>query len=140
VAFDVNDVGRVALGGSMGPEIAQIEGTLIQQSNGEYLLGVNSISLLRGGVQVWKGEQVHIKPEYVSTIYERRLDKPKTLLLAAGGAALITAIATQGIFGSGNIPPEQMHPDTNVTRRSPPPLHIPILSFALPRIPFLGRP
>jgi hypothetical protein len=140
VAFDVNDVGRVALGGSMGPEIAQIEGTLIQQSNGEYLLGVNSISLLRGGIQVWKGEQVHIRPEYVSTMYERRLDKPKTFLVAAVGAGLIAAVATQGLLGSGSTAVDQMHPDSNAARRLPPPLRISILSFALPRIPFLGRP
>jgi hypothetical protein len=29
VAFDVNDAGRVALGGSLGPEIAQIEGRVV---------------------------------------------------------------------------------------------------------------
>ena len=47
VALDVNDVGRVALGGSMGPEIDRVEGRLIERDNGEYLLGVTSVSLLR---------------------------------------------------------------------------------------------
>src|SRR5688500_3819331 len=37
VAFDVNDAGRSALGGSLGPEISQIEGKLLEQQNGEYL-------------------------------------------------------------------------------------------------------
>jgi len=32
VAFDVNDVGRLALGGSMGPEIGQIEGRVVQKA------------------------------------------------------------------------------------------------------------
>ena len=41
VAFDVNDAGRVALGGSLGPEIAQIEGRVVGHDSGEYVLAVN---------------------------------------------------------------------------------------------------
>ena len=48
-AFDINDVGRVGLGGSMGPEIAQIEGRLISRENAEYLVAVTNVHFLRGG-------------------------------------------------------------------------------------------
>ena len=137
VAFDVTDVGRVALGGSMGPEIGQIEGRLVQRDNGEYLLGVTSVSLLRGGVQVWKGEQVRLKPEYVGNVYERRLDKGRTAIMAALTVGAVVAIATQNPFGSSNDTPDRTIKDTSLTRRSPGTFRLPIWSF---RIPHLGRP
>ena len=102
IALDVNDAGRVALGGSMGPEIDRVEGRLIERSNGEYLLGVTSVSLLKGGgVQTWKGEQVVLKPEFVSTVYERRLDKARTGLFAAAIVGGVVAIASQQLLTSG---------------------------------------
>ena len=48
-AFDINDVGRVGLGASMGPEIAQVEGRLISRENAEYLVGITAVRTLRGG-------------------------------------------------------------------------------------------
>src|SRR5437870_10938977 len=72
VAFDVTDVGRVALGGSMGPEIAQVEGRLLSKGDGsDYLLAVSNVHLLKGGEVAWRGEQVHFKPDYIPTGYLR---------------------------------------------------------------------
>jgi hypothetical protein len=139
LAFDVNDAGRVALGGSMGPEIGQIEGTLIQRDNGEYLLGVTSVSLLRGGVQTWKGEQVRIKPEFVGNMYTRKLDKTRTVLLSAvlvGGGALAIASATN-LLGSADPNDPTIPKDTGATNRLPGRFRIPIWSL---RLPYLGRP
>lgn len=134
VALDVNDAGRVALGGSMGPEIGQVEGTLIQRGNGDYLLGVTSVSFLRGGVQVWKGEQVHIKPEYVSTVYERRLSKGRTIALAAAGAGAVALIASQNLLGGGDHANDQEIPrDTSVSHRLPgKTAHFTLFSIRLP--------
>jgi hypothetical protein len=139
IALDVNDAGRVALGGSMGPEIDRVEGRLIERSNGEYLLGVTSVSLLRGGVQTWKGEQVVVKPEFVSTVYERRLDKVRTGLFAAAIVGGVVAIASQNLLTSGTED-EQQKPDTINQNRRPAIKHIRLLSIPLSRIPLLGRP
>lgn len=139
IALDVNDAGRVALGGSMGPEIDRVEGRLIERSNGEYLLGVTSVSLLRGGgVQTWKGEQVVVKPEFVSTVYERRLDKARTGLFAAAVVGGVIAIASQSLLTSGTediaSPVDTVH-----TNRRPALRHIRLLSIPISRIPLLGR-
>lgn len=139
IALDVNDVGRVALGGSMGPEIDRVEGRLIERTNGEYLLGVTSVSLLRGaGVQTWKGEQVVVKPEFVSTVYERHLDKAKTGLLAAAIAGGVIAIASQQLLTSGTEDSQQPI-DTIQTNRRPALRHIRLLSIPISRLPLLGR-
>ena len=55
IGLDLNDAGRAALGGSMGPEIGQVEGRLIQKDTGQYLVAVTTLHLLRGGEQVRPG-------------------------------------------------------------------------------------
>ena len=105
VAFDVNDVGRVALGGTMGPEIAQVEGRLISKEGGEYLLAVTSIHLLRGGDQVWTGEQVRLKPEYVGSSYEKQFSKGRTITVGAVALAGFVFLATRKLIGSGSEDP-----------------------------------
>jgi hypothetical protein len=82
VAFDVTDVGRVALGGSMGPEIAQVEGRLVEEVNGDYRLSVSNVRLLRGGTQVWNGERVVISKQHIGRTYERRFSKGRTIALS----------------------------------------------------------
>ena len=92
VAFDITDLGRVFLGGAMGPEIDQVEGRLLDQENGDYILGVTSVKTLRGGVQVWSGERVRIEKQHVARMYERRFSRGRTMALGvvmAGGMAVL---------------------------------------------------
>ena len=98
IAFDVNDLGRVALGGSMGPEIAQIEGRLVARDSTEYLIAVNAIRFLRGGEQVWRGENVHIKSEHVSAMYERTFSRGRSLVLGALGVGALAILGSKGIL------------------------------------------
>src|SRR5207237_10572640 len=72
MALDINGAGRIALGGSMGPEIARIEGRLVEGDSSAYTVAVRAITLLNGGDQTWRGERVQLKTEYVSAHYERR--------------------------------------------------------------------
>ena len=89
VSLDINDVGRVALGGSMGPEIIQVQGRLLGNGGEEYVLGVTEVRLMGGGVQVWRGEPVRIKREHVSSTYERRFSRSRSIAL---GVALVGGI------------------------------------------------
>lgn len=105
VAFDVNDTGRVALGGTMGPQIAQVEGQLIDKDSAGYLLAVSSIRLLQGGEQVWSGEQVRVDSRYVGTAYGRRFSLGRTIGLGVVGAGGIAAfVATLSLITSGSDP------------------------------------
>lgn len=112
LAFDINDVGRVALGGTMGPEIAQVEGRLVSRENAEFLVAVTSLHTLRGGDQVWKGERVRIKSEYVGSTYQRHFSKGRTLTLGAVGVAAVALIVTRSLVGSGSDgDPGKLPPD-----------------------------
>ncbi len=101
-AFDINDVGRVGLGGSMGPEISQVEGRLISRENAEYLVAVSAVHFLRGGEQAWKGENVHIKSEFVTSTYERHYSKGRSITLGAVGVGAVAFLLTRSLLGSGN--------------------------------------
>ena len=118
VAFDVNDAGRTALGGSLGPEISQIEGRVLGSENGEYVLAVSNIKLLRGGEQVWTGEHVRIKSDYVGTTYERKLSRPRTIAAGAIGVGLVAYFVTRSMKGGGTED-VQVPSDTGQTQLIP---------------------
>jgi hypothetical protein len=120
VAFDVNDAGRAALGGSMGPEIGQIEGRLLQRDTTQYLVAVSAVHLLRGGEQTWSGEPVRIKPEYVATTYRRHFASGRTIALSALGAGAVAFIVTRSLIGSGDSV-DKLPGDTASARISPRP-------------------
>lgn len=101
MAFDVTDVGRVGLGGSMGPEIGQVEGRLVSRDRGEYVVAVSGIHYLKGGYQSWAGEQVHLKDEYVSTTYAKEFSKSRTVAAAALGTGAFAWIVTHALTASG---------------------------------------
>ena len=100
IALDINDAGRAALGGSLGPEVSQIEGRLSQHDSSEYVVAVSMIHLLRGGEQVWSGEKVRVKAEHVSSVYERELSKSRSAVMGALGAGALVYMVTRAIVGS----------------------------------------
>jgi hypothetical protein len=117
LAFAINDNGRVALGGSMGPEIRQVEGHLQAKDGEDYMVNVTGVDLLQGGFQTWAGETVRIKSSYVSAIYEKKFSPAKTAL-AVGGAALAVSMLVSKDFRSF-LDPRDTHEDTSlVTRRA----------------------
>lgn len=117
VAFDVNDTGRVALGGSMAPEIAQIEGKLMQRDSTEYVIAVSAVRTLRGGEQVWGGEPVRIKSSYISSSYQRRLSRGRTVALSVAGVGALAILVSQTLLGKGDPDLPGEPGDTASTRR-----------------------
>ena len=103
VAFAVNDAGRLALGGSMGPEIAQVEGQLLEMDSANYLLAVSGVRTIRGEEQVWSGEQVRLKPEHVAYTYKRTFSAGRSIglgVVSVGGFAAL--IASRSLLGFGS--------------------------------------
>jgi hypothetical protein len=122
IGLDINDAGRSALGGSMGPEIGQVEGRLVDRDSSEYVVAVTALHLLRGGEQVWHGETIHIKNEYVTSVYERRFSASRSAALAAAGVGAVAIIATRSLIGLGSSGDSGKTPiDTAHTQRRPRP-------------------
>jgi hypothetical protein len=135
IAFAINDVGRVALGGSMGPELRRVEGAFQSKNGDDYLVNVSGVQLLQGGFQSWAGESVRINSSYVSAVYERKFSKAKTAL-AVGGMAVATVMFSSKGVRSFLDPREETPPDTFLTRRGRvPPSLSPSIRVGVP--PFL---
>jgi hypothetical protein len=114
-AFAINDNGRAALGGSMGPEIRQVEGHLQAKDGEDYMVNVTGVELLQGGYQTWAGETVRIKSSFVSAIYVKKFSPAKTAV-AVGGAALAVSMLVSKDFRSF-IDPRNTDEDTAVATR-----------------------
>lgn len=112
MAFDVNDAGRLALGGTMGPSIARVEGRLLRQESDAYVVAVTSVDFIAGNTQQWSGETVRLQPGYVGTVYERRLSKGRTVAAAALGAGAIAFIVTRSVTGGGDPSDNRQPSDT----------------------------
>jgi len=117
VAFDLNDAGRAGLGGALGPEVAQLEGQLLEKDSTGYLVAVSNLKLLRGGEQVWAGEQVRIKPDFVGNTYAKRFSTGRTVALSAAGAGGLAAFFLgRSLIGGGSNPGGEPPPDSTSTR------------------------
>jgi hypothetical protein len=120
IALDINDAGRVALGGTMGPEIGQVEGRLVEQTSSEYRLAVTGVRYLRdAGEQSWNGERISIKSEHVRSVSERRLSKGRSAAFAGAALGAVAYIVTRSISGSGQERPGRTPPDTAQSVRIP---------------------
>lgn len=97
IAFAINDVGRVALGGSMGPELRRVEGSFQAREGEDYLVNVTGVELLQGGYQTWAGESVRINSSYVSAVYEKTFSKSKTAMAVGGIAVAAVLLSSQGV-------------------------------------------
>ncbi len=104
LGFDINDEGRSSLSGTMGPDLSQVEGKLIEKDSTGFLVAVRSVKLRTGGEQVWSGEQVRIRPDYFYSMNERRFSAGRTIAmsaLAAGGLGAIIFTTSLLVQGSG---------------------------------------
>lgn len=119
VELVINDAGRAALRPMMGPEVAKVQGRLVQKDSVGYTLTVTQLGLLRDGTQVWSGERVSIKSEYVNSVTERRFSRARTAAVTAAVLGVVAIVFTQSIKGSlfgddGKVPS-----DTAVAVRYP---------------------
>jgi hypothetical protein len=119
VTLQINDAGRVALGGSVGPEVAEIEGRLAGQDSAQVVLSVLAVRSLRGGMQVWSGERLSVARAHVSQLKERHFSKSKSAIVAGAVTAALAAVIRQGILGGGSIDPTVTPPDSAQSVRIP---------------------
>ena len=119
VGLEINDAGRVALAGAMGPEISVVEGRLRSKESNDYVVAVSSVQLLRGGEQVWKGEPISIRNDFVSRIYERRLSTGRTVSASVAGAGVVLFLVTRAIVGAGLGDEGRLPGDTTHRQRRP---------------------
>ena len=100
VQFSLTDSGSVALARQVGPSVEAIEGSLLADSAGAYVVAV-AVTRLRGGAEAdWRGERVTIAHPLVSSLAERRFSPSRS---AFAGALMTVGVLgiTAGLRGGG---------------------------------------
>lgn len=119
LSASINDAGRVALADKMGANITTVQGRLVQKDTAGYLLAVSEVETFRFGTQVWSGERIQIRNEYVNQVSERKFSKSKTALVAGAAIAVVAIMATQGILGKVSDDPPKPPTDTSASIKIP---------------------
>ncbi len=117
IAVEVNDIGRAALGGSMGPEIDRIEGRMMEKDSSGYTIAVEQIYLMRGGMQVWNNEKIRIGTDQVRGLFERRISRGRSIALGTAGAGALAFMLSRGLLGAGLGDPPSVPTDSGASLR-----------------------
>lgn len=112
LALDLNDQGRVAMSGRLGPEVARVEGQLVEATDSTFVILMARARQLDGTVTRWSGEDVTLQREHVKEVSGRRLSRGRTALAAGSFAVAIAAILLgQSLDGSSDDEPHDDGPD-----------------------------
>jgi len=103
IAVELNDRGRVLVGGQLGESVQVVQGRLIGSTDSTVTLSVNRTVLLRGSSAVWAGEQATIPREGVRGIRLRQFSKGRTVLLSIGIAVGLAVIGGVISLAGGGI-------------------------------------
>ena len=115
----INDAGRATMASQMAPSVSEVEGRLIERDSTGYLLAVSQIHLYGGGDQVWSGERVRIKPEWVNTVSEKKFSTVKTGIISAAAVGIVAIVLSKGLGGFLQGDDGKPPPDTGVAVRYP---------------------
>lgn len=116
LVLELTDEGRVAMGPQLGPEVATVEGALVQRSDSQYVLGVADVVNLWGVATRWEGERVAFRTGLVRRMFARRISPGRTALAVAGATAgFVAFVVTRSLIGGGNTSDPNKPPgSTNV--------------------------
>jgi hypothetical protein len=112
--LELNDVGRVGLGDSIGSSARVVEGRSVLSSDSAYTLKVSKVGYMNGQSNDWAGEHLIIPRGFVSNAREKTFSRSRTGLTAALVTAAVAGfIASRGLFGFGNTGEEPKLPPPN---------------------------
>ena len=93
----LTDAGTAAVAPWVGPRVASIAGRLTSSSDSALTLAVSTTGKRNGTEDLWKGEPVVVRREYIETLQERTFSRGRSL--AAGGVALALTGVLYAVLG-----------------------------------------
>lgn len=103
LALDLSDQGRAALVTSVGPDVARVEGTLLSDTGGQYLMRISDVLGTQGTRTKWTGESVSVPQAFVKRVRERKLSGRRTAFAVAGlVGSMVGLMAGTGLAGFGS--------------------------------------
>lgn len=110
IRVTLTDAGTDSLARYLGPGVETVDGKLISTNDERLSLGVTSVAMRSGQDQFWKGETVAIPRSALATVQQRKINKPKSLLLGGVLIAALASLRLSGVVGGngsgngGNVP------------------------------------
>lgn len=102
IALYLNDQGRVGLSTRVGPEIARLDGALVEKTDSAYVIRVRKITDLAGNEQLWSDETVSVDPGFLKDVTVRQFSRNRTLVaVGATGLAVGAFAVTRSIIAGG---------------------------------------
>lgn len=102
IRVTLTDAGTDSLARYLGPGVQTVDGKLISTDESKLSVGVTSISMRSGQDQYWKGETVAIPRTALATVQQRKVNKPKSLLLGGVLIAALTSLRLSGVVGGNS--------------------------------------
>jgi hypothetical protein len=101
VQLSLTDSGSVVMTSRVGPSVDAIEGNLLADSAGTYLLGVTLTRARSGAETDWREERITVPHPLVASFAERRFSRSRSTFAGALMSAGIVAV-TVGLRGNGS--------------------------------------
>jgi hypothetical protein len=101
VQLSLTDSGSVVMASRVGPSVDAIEGALLADSAGAYVLGVTLTRARSGAETDWREERVAVAHSLVASFAERRFSRSRSTFAGALMSAGVVAV-TVGLRGNGN--------------------------------------
>lgn len=95
----LTDAGSDSLARYLGPGVESVDGKLLQTTDSGVSLSVSEVAMRSGQDQFWKGETVVIPRYSLANVQERRINKPKSILLGGVLIAALASIRLSGVVG-----------------------------------------
>ena len=102
IRVTLTDAGTDSLARYLGPGVLTVDGKLIKATEERLALGVTSVAMRSGQEQYWKGESVAIPRSALAIVQERKLNKPKSLILSGALIAALASIRLSGVVGGNS--------------------------------------
>ncbi len=96
----LTDAGADSLARYLGPGVETIDGKLVTTTDSGVSMSVTQVSMRSGQDQFWKGETVVIPRSALGTVQARKINKPKSVLLAGILVVALASLRLGGVIGS----------------------------------------
>jgi hypothetical protein len=97
VVLDLTDRGAIELASQLGVQLRSVAGRVNTVSADRYDVSVTQTTSRSGVETIWRGESAVIQRQYVDRLYERRVDRKRTWIVA--GLTIAGAVLTGEAFG-----------------------------------------
>ena len=105
VRITLTDSGSVVLAGRIGTGVESLNGLLVEDTAGTYVVSLSGTRARAGLETDWNGERVEVPHALTARVEERRLATTKTALLTGGTTALLIAVTSGFLKGGGSNAP-----------------------------------